>query len=1175
MNVRRIRRGELEVGAARVKDLDESSKSRNLLHSLERRALSSLIAGSIAISTFAVAKTAMASSAVPQQYQNYTQVIADPNTDVSNQLSNDVNNLLGNSNGLYADLGGETVVINSAGSKPITNVSNQDITQTEFNNWTSIIMNDIPVYFSAPYISSGGNIPASVQNQENTVSANANNIIGSAAASSYYEAEQKITEAIYGINLVSSSSTSTQSGSGSISPAPSTPPSTTNKSSSTGSGTNSSSGQEAQVSTSKDIASISLNTLPSSENVGTVVTFAGTVYGMDGKPFQNAPVEIVNTNNASGPETLASGSTGSSGTFSIQINMRNAGTYVIIAQTYNGTNNLNDINSGPSQIVVNPVFVATPKITVGADAQTSNDTNITINGSGFTPNGNVNIEWNNIAVLNTTANSNGNFSLQTTASQIVKASNGQLGSNVGINTNIDAIDTTSGKASTSIPIYLYTKSQSQPAQQTANPAPTQSSNTGDAGSQGSGNQSSGGSATQSNQSSAGTNQGSNASTVQTPTVYVMNADSSKFSGVIGSISNPYPGWNGWQGQGYYFFANKSLESANIISSTSDAQLYFIAMGGSEAQSPWPQISGLPQKVNYQLVQNKSQTALTGNDGSGSSQTNNGGSGNAAPPSSLGNAGSSSTSTTDTKSQGTYASGVSSGSQNSGSNGITVNIPGPGSGQVGGNSSYIPTTTIANPATGTVGTNGDPNNQQNNYGPYPSTTIITPSPSIVIPQKSDIANVKVTFSSPGLNLANALSLYGWGSETYPITFTINEYSASGSLISSSSIEKNITPLQAIGQQFILQQQFEQKAGIGNAALETATAAAASEGDIGVSVYSPTSSPTQRAWGVAQMGLQAGTSLILVNPVAVAPAIGIGLGTGEANSYLTTGQPLSFAGALEVAGGNAIAGSFIIGFAPEGTTGIDLAKYVSQKTVYNLFTGGVGGSAVTGISNTVSSLELGKPITLSDVVIWLGGGFANGAANGTEYGGITDGFGKIIASSVRDNVPAIYDFVSKSTTLKTLARRGWGVAIAGGFSMASGDNKQNIFLNSLFGGLLISGDSETGSTGSVEQISTETVDMGGTSYKVDLLPVNIKSSGSDANANNDGSQSAQTSATVIRSGTKSDPYQANPDGTLTWEGSGYYKLTANIPQTYGISPGIYSIESKSFVNDYNSWVKSSGS
>ena len=55
MNVRRIRRGELEVGAARVKDLDESSKSRNLLHSLERRALSSLIAGSIAISTFAEA----------------------------------------------------------------------------------------------------------------------------------------------------------------------------------------------------------------------------------------------------------------------------------------------------------------------------------------------------------------------------------------------------------------------------------------------------------------------------------------------------------------------------------------------------------------------------------------------------------------------------------------------------------------------------------------------------------------------------------------------------------------------------------------------------------------------------------------------------------------------------------------------------------------------------------------------------------------------------------------------------------------------------------------------------------------------------------------------------------------------------------------------------------------
>ncbi len=700
MNVRRIGRGELEVSAVRVRDPSESSRFRNLLHSLERKALSSVIAGSIAISTFAGAKTAFAASAVPQQYQNYTQVIADPNTDVGNQLSNDVNNLLGNSNGLYADLGGESVVINSASSKPITNVSNQNITQTEFNNWTSIIMNDIPVYLSAPYISSGGNIPASVQNQENTVSANANNIIGSAAASSYYQAEQKVTEAIYGSNLVSSSNASTQSGSGSISPAPATPPSISNKGSGTGSGTNSSSGHEPQVSTSKYIAGISLNALPSSENVGTVVTFAGTVYGTDAKPFPNAPVEIVNTNNASGPETLASGSTNSNGSFSVQIDMRNAGTYVMVAQTYNGTNNLDDIKSGPSEIVVNPVFIATPKITVGADTQTNNDTNITINGSGFTPNGNVNIEWNNIAVLNITANSNGNFSLQTTASQIVKASNGQLGSNAGINTNIDAVDTTSGKASASIPIYLYTKSQSQPAQQTANPAPTQSLNGGNAGSQGSGSQSSGGSATQSSQSSAGTNQGSNTSTVQTPTVYVMNADSSKFSGVIGSISNPYPGWNGWQGRGYYFFANKSLESANIISSASDAQMYFISMGGSEAHSPWPQISGLPQKVNYQLVQNKSQTALTGNNGS--SQTNNGGSGNSATSGSVGNVGSSSTSTTDTRSQGTYASGVSSGSQNSGGNGIIVNIPGPGSGQVGGNSSYIPTTTITNPATNVSG-----------------------------------------------------------------------------------------------------------------------------------------------------------------------------------------------------------------------------------------------------------------------------------------------------------------------------------------------------------------------------------------------------------------------------------------------------------------------------------------
>ena len=699
MNVRRIGRRELEVSTVRVRDPSESSRFRNLLHSLERKALSSAIAGSIAVSAFAGTKTAFAASAVPQQYQNYVQVITDSNTDVSNQLSNDVNNLLGTNNGLYADLGGETVVIDSASNKPITNVSNQNITPTEFNNWASIIMNDISIYFSAPYMSNGGNVPASVQNQENEVSASANNIIGGATASSYYQTEQKVTEAIYGSNLVSSDNTSTQSGSGGTAPTPATPPSTTNKSNGTGSGTKPSSGQGSGVSTSNDIASISLNALPSSENVGTVVTFTGTVYGMDAKPFPNAPVQIVNTNDASGPETLASGSTDSNGTFSVQIDMRNAGTYAIVAQTYNGTNNLDDIKSGPSQIVVNPVFVATPKITIGADAQTSNDTNIAINGSGFTPNGNVNIEWDNIAVLNTAANGKGNFSLQTTASQIVKASNGQLGSNEGINTSIDAIDTASGKASASVPIYLYTKSQSQPAPQTANPDTAQPSNGGNAGSQGSGGQSSGG-ITQSGQSGAGTSNGNNTSTVQTPTVYVMNADSSKFSGTPGSVSNPYQGWNGWQGQGYYFFANKNLESANIISSTSDAQLYFIAMSGSEAQSPWQPVSGLPQKVNYQVVQNKSQTAATGN--GGSSQTNNDGSGNSAPSSSGGNTGSGSTPTTGTQSQGTGKSGGNSGAPSSGGNGITVNIPGPGSGQSGGNSGYIPTTTITNPQTNVSG-----------------------------------------------------------------------------------------------------------------------------------------------------------------------------------------------------------------------------------------------------------------------------------------------------------------------------------------------------------------------------------------------------------------------------------------------------------------------------------------
>ena len=233
MNVRRIGKGELEVSAAAVRDLNEPSRFRSLLHSLERKALSSAIAGSIAISGFAGTKTAFAASAVPQQYQSYVQVIADPNTDVSNTLSNDVNNLLGSSNKLYADLGGETVVINSAGSKPITNVSNQNITATEFNNWTSLIMNDIPVYFSAPYLSNGGNIPVSVLNQENVVSANANSIIINATASSYYQAEQKVTEAIYGSNLVSSD-TSTQSGSESTSPTPSTSQSTSNESSSTG-----------------------------------------------------------------------------------------------------------------------------------------------------------------------------------------------------------------------------------------------------------------------------------------------------------------------------------------------------------------------------------------------------------------------------------------------------------------------------------------------------------------------------------------------------------------------------------------------------------------------------------------------------------------------------------------------------------------------------------------------------------------------------------------------------------------------------------------------------------------------------------------------------------------------------------------------------------------------------
>ena len=656
----------------------------------------------------------------------------------------------------------------------------------------------------------------------------------------------------------------------------------------------------------------------------------------------------------------------------------------------------------------------------------------------------------------------------------------------------------------------------------------------------------------------------------------MNADSSKFSGVLGSISNPYPGWNGWQGQGYYFFANKGLESANIISSASDAQLYFIAMGGSEAQSPWQQVRGLPQKVNYQVVQNKSQTAATGN--GGSSQTNNDGGGNSAPSSSGGNTGSGSTPTTGTQSQGTDASVGNTGAQNSGSNGITVNIPGSGSGQSGTSSSYIPTTTITNPTTSTGSTGGDSNNQQNYYGPYPSTTIITPSQSIVIPQKSDVASVKVTFSSPGLNLINALSLYGWGSETYPITFTINEYSANGSLISSSSIEKNITPLQAIGQQFILQQEFEQEAGIGNPVLEAATAAAASEGDIGVSAYSTTSSPTQRAWGVAQIVAQGlGTEFFVMDPVGAGTSVAIALPSNEALSLATTGKPLTTAETLDTIGFGSISGVAIVATAPEEFAGSDLVKYVAEKTLRNGIISGASGSGISLISNTASSLELGKPVTLSDASIWIGSGFANGFASGTEYAGAIDGLGTISASAVKATAPTISDFVSQSTTLKSLARVGWGGVTSGVISAANGDNQQNVMLNALFGS--ITAEIPSGDTGikdgsiTITQ-SSETATVSSSEYKVGIVPITINLGNENVQVAGD-SQSAQASAAVIGTGTKSDPYQANPDGTLTWEGSGYYKLTADIPQTYGISPGIYPIESKSFVDDYNSWVNDSAS
>ncbi len=270
MNVRRINERGIDSGAAKTRDSNESPRLKELLHSSMRRALSSVIAGSIAISAFAGAKPAFADSSVPQQYRGYTQVIADANTDVSGQLANDVNNLLGQTNGLYANLGGERVIINSAGSKPTTTVSNQSITSTEFNNLTSIIMNYIPVYFSASYLNSGGNIPVAVQNEEQTASVNANNIINSAGSSSYYQAEQQVTEAIYGSNLISSESAPTPSGSGGSSPTTATPPPTkSSNGTGTGSGTppaaqGSSTGTKttnsgSNISTSNSIAGITMN----------------------------------------------------------------------------------------------------------------------------------------------------------------------------------------------------------------------------------------------------------------------------------------------------------------------------------------------------------------------------------------------------------------------------------------------------------------------------------------------------------------------------------------------------------------------------------------------------------------------------------------------------------------------------------------------------------------------------------------------------------------------------------------------------------------------------------------------------------------------------------------------------------------------------------------------------
>ncbi len=349
---------------------------------------------------------------------------------------------------------------------------------------------------------------------------------------------------------------------------------------------------------------------------------------MDAKPFPNAPVNIVNTESANGPETLASGSTGSSGTFSIQVDMRDAGTYVIVAQTYNGTNTLNDINSGPLQILVSPVFAANPKISLSSDSQTSNNTNIVISGSGFTPNGNVSIDWNKMNILNAAAGGNGNLSITTSASQIISASQGQLGSNAGITINIDAIDNASEKVSAPIPIYLYVKSQPVTQQPTANP-PSQTQNGGNtrdtatntqtSGGGTQGTQNSGGSINQTGQSNAVNSTNTNAAQT-TPTVYLFKSDSSTFSGAQGSITNPYEGYGGWQGPGYYYFASKKLETANIVNSVSGAQRYFISFGGGEAQSPWQQVSGLPSKIDQKIVQSPLSSTGTSNAGAATTQS---------------------------------------------------------------------------------------------------------------------------------------------------------------------------------------------------------------------------------------------------------------------------------------------------------------------------------------------------------------------------------------------------------------------------------------------------------------------------------------------------------------------------------------------------------------------------